>query len=138
MRNLKELTAAAEWLGAQKAREDVGLTSEWNQDVWGRRLSCGTACCVAGRVALTQNDYVPIWGSNSNQEVLRGFVKIELYDPNQDYNYWDVTETANVAKSALGISDKVAGKLFEGYNSYSRCIKILRKQIRKALEEQTS
>lgn len=59
--NTKKLIEVAEWVGAQHARQQLGLVSEWNQGSWLMKIddltevkvgSCGTACCVGGKVAL--------------------------------------------------------------------------------------
>lgn len=57
--NVPGLIELAEWVGVQEARRELGLASEWDQNVWLTRKGelvpvngCGTAACLAGRAAL--------------------------------------------------------------------------------------
>jgi hypothetical protein len=62
MPNRERLIELAVWLGGEKAKQDLGLPSEWEQGVWlnplgievngTAKFGCGTTCCAAGRTAI--------------------------------------------------------------------------------------
>jgi len=57
--NRAKLIEVAQWAAGQQALKDLGLPSEWSQASWLSEREgvaaggwCGTACCIAGKVAL--------------------------------------------------------------------------------------
>lgn len=50
--NLKPLDDAIEWATREDAGRHVDGDPRWNQSRWLMVDECGTACCVAGRIAL--------------------------------------------------------------------------------------
>lgn len=51
--NLKPLDDAIEWAAREDAGRHVDGDPRWNQGQWLVVDECGTACCIAGRIALT-------------------------------------------------------------------------------------
>lgn len=50
--NLKPLDDAIEWATREDAGRHVDGDPRWNQSRWLMVDECGTACCIAGRIAL--------------------------------------------------------------------------------------
>lgn len=91
--NRRKLVELASWLGAEKAKKDVGLPSEWNQGSWMGRMTdtrggdyitasrpdglegvlpenvpdnwCGTTACAAGHVALASGGKFAVYSVDS-------------------------------------------------------------------------
>lgn len=82
MPNKKELIKLAVWIGGEKAKQDIGVPSEWDQGLWfdehGITLNgdatwaCGTSCCAAGHVGIEAGGlpvfhvYVESYGDGDN------------------------------------------------------------------------
>lgn len=72
---------------------------EWDQEVWARPTSCGTACCLAGTAVLLAGHEFAFTGP---QEEALGL-------------YWRTTEgeqIEEVAQRELGLSDAYSALLF--------------------------
>lgn len=52
MPNTERLLDLGRWAIAEDAKRQAGLPSEWDQESWFRKTSCGTAACMAGKVVL--------------------------------------------------------------------------------------
>lgn len=125
MGNLKALVELAEWLGVQHARSKAGLPSEWNQGVWALRTPCGTVCCAAGHVALGLPEWEPKFYSDGTYQT---FQKVG----GGDYD----TETArDLARRELDIDWDDANDLFSGDNDYKDMMRVLKRCIATAVEE---
>ena len=48
--NMQLLDDAIDWAESQQA---LGVDSLWSQELWAGKTECGTACCIAGRIALS-------------------------------------------------------------------------------------
>ena len=48
--NMQLLDDAIDWAKAEHA---LGVDSLWRQYLWAGKTDCGTACCIAGRIALS-------------------------------------------------------------------------------------
>lgn len=48
--NMRLLDNAIDWAESQQAPGGDGL---WDQGIWAGKTECGTACCIAGRIALS-------------------------------------------------------------------------------------
>jgi hypothetical protein len=115
--NRELLITTWKWVASEAAKMEEGLPSEWHQGVWfdqgiGEERGCGTACCVAGRIALwdgrpavagdyTDGVYGPNWVSSSMVVVIDG----------QKHSV--DTYAANV----LGLTRLQAHILFDGENN---------------------
>ncbi len=63
--NLKPLDDAIEWAAREDAGQHVDGDPRWNQGSWLKVDECGTACCIAGRIALAAGwvpDVDPVTG----------------------------------------------------------------------------
>lgn len=58
--NRERLIGLAVWAAGEDAKQRLGLPSEWKQTFWLTRESCGTACCMAGKVAVDDGG-IPIF-----------------------------------------------------------------------------
>ncbi len=55
--NIAELDALLAWAETENDKQEKGLPSEWDQGTWASRvsyLSCGSACCIAGKAVARQ------------------------------------------------------------------------------------
>lgn len=119
MANTERLIALGIWAINQDTRKKLGLPSEWNQENWFTKKpeanSCGTACCMAGKVAL-EDGGVPIVNSFDDTDkwasVNAGFStgKVRFPDGN-----WDWVES--YATDALELTEGQATRLFAGGNT---------------------
>lgn len=123
--NRYRLIGLAVWAAGEQAKADLGLPSEWDQGLWlvNRTGSCGTACCIAGKVAI-EDGGVPVWNSGSpsagepSSTVRlpgRGDVLVEEY-----------------AAEALGLDDDQADMLFSGDNDLDAILRIVGELIEDA------
>ncbi len=53
MANAEALQDVLAWARHQEELRLAGERSEWDQSDWIKITSCGTSCCIAGRVVLT-------------------------------------------------------------------------------------
>lgn len=122
--NRDKLIEVAQWVGAQESLRLLGLPSEWDQsnyvnDREGVAVNgfCGTAACVAGKVALDAG-YKPI-RTESGSLVHYGRVSL---DPVDDQ---DGESARDVAKRILQLSELEADRLFSGGNTYGDVMRII-------------
>lgn len=103
MPDMDRLEALYAWAAEQDALRRAGLPSHWDQGnwiVWG--TDCGTACCIAGKVALEDGGQ-PLDRSGALSEF------VILMDG-------EVTEIDAHAERVLGLTRDQASALFEGDN----------------------
>lgn len=108
--NRKRLIELAVWVAGEDAKRRLGLPNEWRQGTYVKRLNCGTACCVAGKVAL-DDGCAPIWGGEyaANATTPDGRrVPIDVY-----------------AKEALGLGWAQAWSLFYSDNDLDDVLMII-------------
>lgn len=134
--NRARLISAAEWVAAQDARRRLGLPNEWLQNHWLTRMlntssECGTACCIAGRIALEDGGkpavydyYEGKWSTDLNawQNLYDGATTDDVMFPGD-------TETTPVrwyARDALGLTEHQAGLLFDAGNDYATVIEVIK------------
>lgn len=119
----------AEWAGAQNARMELGLPSEWNQAAWvseaegvGVAGHCGTAACLAGYHVLSRGwkPYRYDDGDLSNMSVSHPLV--EAAEPDQEA-YRDVED---LATRLLDLTLEEADRLFHGDNNLEAVLDAIR------------
>lgn len=97
------------WAESEDAKARAGLPSEWNQGIWSN--ACGTACCIAGKVALEDGGKpIAIARPCTNATVVSSF---RMPDGSE-------VDTSIYAQSALGLGDHQAEALFESSNDLDR------------------
>lgn len=118
--NVEKLRKAIEWAESEAIKAENGEISEWEQGEWivtsrvryneklMEYVSCGTACCIAGKVALDA-------GFKSDPNGFRGTLD------------GDETDVQSVAIRELGLqsysdpalfaSNSIAQRLFDGSNT---------------------
>ncbi len=101
MPNREALLDALAWARHQEELRLAGERSEWDQTDWIKVTSCGTSCCIAGRVVLT-NGWKPIDSGSS------GMIANE---------YGVFREVDDVARELLGITHEEAYYLFLAENT---------------------
>jgi hypothetical protein len=124
--NKPALVKVVAWVAGEHAKKD--LPSEWDQDWWYRRKVddgtdvdtapnwCGTAACVAGKVAIMAGG-IPEIGTSA------GEVSDHVIMPDGS------RQTARtVAMRELGLNERQADVLFSGANNYDDIMSIA-KQI---------
>jgi hypothetical protein len=124
--NRKRLIELAVWVAGEHAKQELGLPSEWNQGQWLLRRrganSCGTACCIAGKVALADGA-IPVYDTRGDwstqvdgrSTALAYFPSLDAERPVDDY-----------AREALGLTQSEASQLFEGSNDLERMLELIR------------
>lgn len=50
--NLARIDELIDWAAAEQEKADAGEPSQWNQNVWVAPITCGTVCCIFGKLAL--------------------------------------------------------------------------------------
>lgn len=128
MANTERLVALGIWAINQDTRKKLGLPSEWNQENWLTKQpsasACGTACCMAGKVAL-EDGGVPIVNSFDDTDawanVRAGFTSGRVRLPSGD---WDFVE--DHARNALGLTDGQAARLFAGGNDVHTVVQLVK------------
>ncbi len=112
MPEVEKLLALKEWARGEQDKADAGLPSEWNQENWFTRNSCGTACCLAGRQALLEGWKPEWWVPNSDNTA--GVVKGGEY-----------SAAHQVAREALGLTAQQASALFDAGNTLKEVEEII-------------
>jgi hypothetical protein len=130
--NRERLISLAEWAGAEDARRRLGLPSEWIQEDWLTKLSCGTACCLAGKIAL-EDGGIPYTGEEDFpwEHEDDGFGTSEVTFPGS-------TEPVYVpdhARRALGLSVGQADWLFDSDNDLDDVLDIIHELLATADQE---
>lgn len=120
MPNTERLVALGIWAIGQDTRKKLGLPSEWRQENWLTKApgvnDCGTACCIAGKVAL-EDGATPEWGVNSigNHTATRVILPSGGTDTVEHY-----------AARALGLNMLQADALFRGGNDLYAVLRHIR------------
>lgn len=128
--NVERLIKLGVWAIGQDFRKQLGLPSEWEQGSWiTRRASlskvdhCGTACCIAGKVAL-EDGALPIIGAygspDSWEHAVEGYFTGQIVLPNGDRG-----TVSEYSEQALGLSELQASKLFDGDNSLDAVLRYI-------------
>lgn len=150
----KEYSALVElacWLGAEHAKMEVGLPSEWQQGTWQGRMTdgsgnlvteerdgqnwCKTTACAAGHVAIRHGGLFAIYDDDS-PEGYRGVSLLTEGDALMNWNP-DMVVTPDgsamwvpaYARQVLGLDGQQSGRLFSGKNSYDTMMELLREFI---------
>lgn len=82
---------------------------EWSQGGWVRRgpdWDCGTACCLAGTVAVNMLKYKPLWDDRNDRHTATVLSPQGLE-----------RKVSDVARSALGLEWDMADSLFDANNN---------------------
>ena len=96
--NREEIVSAYKWVSGEADKAARGEQSEWDQRHWIAKTECGTVCCVAGRVVL----------SNGYQRSMGPYV----FDGENVERHVDF-----IARDLLGLSGPVADALFHWENT---------------------
>lgn len=127
--NRKRLIALAEWAAAQDARRRLGLPNEWIQENWLTKLSCGTACCLAGKVALDDGGKPYLHDDERWEDTFE-------YDIAAQVTFGgEPVRVSEYAQGALGLTGEQRLELFEGTNDLDRVLYVIGKLL--GLEEAT-
>lgn len=121
--NREALVKVVAWVAGEHAKKELGLPSEWDQDWWYHRTHeagavdtapnwCGTAACVAGKVAIMAGG-VPDIGDTPGE--VADFVIM----PDGERR-----TARTVAQQELGLNDRQADVLFAGSNTYEDILHI--------------
>lgn len=105
------------WLYGEYLKKDAGLASEWDQAMWGRETTCGTTCCIAGKIVLDAGGV---------------FVGGTQVDPNRR-NFFDArmpgeVDSVNIelkAAELLGLTVQEHTVLFLGSNTYETAVAVI-------------
>lgn len=116
--NVKRLDRLVAWAEKEDEARRAGKVSEWDQGTYARRIAaplpnCGTACCLAGKVAF--EDRVPLhwYGVGSRHYEVANSTDLE--DPD---GYGLITVHTYAAR-ALGLDPYQASALFDADNTLS-------------------
>jgi hypothetical protein len=103
--DIERLDRLVAWATEEEAKRLRGEPSEWDQGVYLERTSsCGTVCCIAGKVTL--EDGVPIkWSPLAGE------------NPRDEMGWTFPGNPSDYAREALGLSKDQAGALFHGANT---------------------
>jgi hypothetical protein len=136
--NEKLLADVVAWAAAEHVRAKITGKSEWHQAAWISQQGtdrtgneCGTAFCLAGKVAVTEG-WLP-------EDLLRHKLDPENYptpyvgadwsrvapvdiDPDEFSDY--SRGVSEVAQEKLGLTTSEASQLFEGNNSIERIVEL--------------
>lgn len=141
--NVPALIDLAEWLGAQNARQRLGLPSEWNQSDWlvprdGVALGghCGTAGCAAGYIVVTHLGATPLRTDDGNVRPLVELPTGEIQsDGSREPIRWSVDDAA---RTYLGLDHDQAYALFAAGNTFGTMMDRIRGLIEWAREDDDS
>jgi len=120
--NKQRLIDLATWAAGEHAKKELGLPSEWDQGHWLKRdrdLSCGTTCCIAGKVALDDGG-VPDGGWHSWEDTHDGDVSGVLRFPDGQLD-----SASGHARRALGLTFHQADRLFDGDNGLTDVLAVI-------------
>jgi hypothetical protein len=116
--NRERLIALAQWAAAEDAKRRLGLPSEWNQSTWlsrSRATACGTACCIAGKVAFDDGVLPEGWDEAEDGEEACYVVLGDGEEVSVD----------SYAAGALGLNSSQAGNLFFANNTLDDVLQII-------------
>lgn len=102
--NRKRLIELATWVAGEDAKRRLGLPSEWAQATWVQKRSCGTICCIAGKVALDDGGRPHNWDGAHN-----GFETSRVIMPDGED-----TTVGRYATRTLGLDSEQRWQLFIG------------------------
>jgi hypothetical protein len=118
--NRKRLIALAEWAAAQDARRRLGLPNEWVQANWLTKLSCGTACCLAGKVAL-EDGGKPYLRDEHWEETYEYDIASRVTFPGEPKPVW----VSEYAQEVLGLTEEQRLKLFASTNDLDDVLRVI-------------
>jgi hypothetical protein len=127
--NRKRLIALAQWVAGEDAKRRLGLPNEWNQTHWFQRrrgdadAGCGTACCIAGKVAVEDGGKPQFLFADS-------MVTGEVQMPDGALHH-----VRDYAKEALGLTEKQSERLFGADNSLEDVLASIAEFIGTELED---
>lgn len=149
--NRAKLLELLDWVGAQDARRQAGLPSEWSQGSWLKLVpglesgpqvvvregtQCGTSCCIAGKVALSEGarpaDFEgrPVFGTEATPSTtVYEYTSLDYVIPPGETEQVFVSD---FAQRVLGLNDEQATNLFRGSNDYPLIAQILGELIAEA------
>lgn len=139
------------WLGGEKAKQDVGLPSEWNQGSWlaarysyaadGRSNMCGTTACAAGHVVLKAGARFALYerdeeGDNKYDDDGNLVLTPVTAITDDMVDKWDTSDVirpdtgerisvSDYARELLRLDAQQAADLFSGANSYDAMMRHL-------------
>lgn len=137
----ERLIDLATWAAGEDARRRLGLPSEWYQGFWLTRdpAGCGTACCIAGRVAL-QDGGIPVVNDDNYDALDRETSKREWEssDSIDATRVWlpkrhEPVDVEEYARKALGLSQEEADDLFNGTNDLDAMLREIARLIEATL-----
>lgn len=107
------------WVYGEHLKQQAGLPSEWNQSNWLTGTACGTACCVAGKVALDAGAVPADWSTGRP-------IELEVDAPATTIMIDGAKrEVEEFAREELGLSEAEASNLFNGYNNYQKIADVI-------------
>lgn len=108
MPDIERLHRLLDWAAAEDEKALQGLPSEWDQRIFVAKYDCGTACCIAGKVALEDGGQ-PIWAKSLHG----GLVYSSMLDfPGRR----TMVPADEYAEAALGLTATQADALFAPEN----------------------
>lgn len=121
----RRLVEIAMWAAGEDVLRRLGFASEWDQGSWiSPRDNCGTACCIAGKVAL-EDGLLPVlagsWATDRND-----IDSEHVVDPSNG----QIVSIPKYAAEALGLAedydaDEDEVDLFGGSNTIDDIIEIV-------------
>lgn len=134
--NRERLIRLAHWVSAEEEKRQQGLPSEWDQSMWlvrKRSATCGTACCLAGKVAMEDGAKpIPRDPDTTEREwsdVEDGNVASRFRLPDGTVNWVD-----GYAQRVLGLNDHQADRLFAGSNDLNDVLDVIEDIIGERIE----
>lgn len=120
--NRERLIALTLWAAGEQIKQKMGLPSEWDQADWLTRSrqadSCGTVCCLAGRVVL-EDGGAPAGDDGQWADATEGYATGLAIVNGQTVN------VEEYAQHALGLNDSQAARLFSISNDLDDVIHIV-------------
>lgn len=128
----QRLINLAVWAAGEKAKQDLGLPSEWDQSDWMKQKSCGTSCCIAGKVALDAGA-TPVLFDDDLEEVSPEEA-LGLWTEDYEHDVTDVripglphrVPIREYARQVLDLNEREASRLFFGGNGLYDVIEAIR------------
>lgn len=132
----QRLIGLAVWAAGEKAKQDLDLPSEWDQGIWLGSNSCGTTCCIAGKIALEDGGIPSVYDEDADEYVTDPVKALELWRSDAWVNM-DVSsvffpgsdeehDVSTYAQGVLGLDNKQANLLFEADNKLEDVINAVR------------
>lgn len=125
------LIRLASWVASEDAKRRLGLPSEWNQSWWLSK-GCGTACCVAGKLALDSGGVPAVWDGGHLvtdrdsaiqlwAEQAPGATSDWILPPDSD----QPVDVGDYARDALGLDRDQADRLFNADNDLDAILTVI-------------